>query len=75
MPDPPRNAPHSDPKVQELLTMFPSVDPSVVVLILESVHGSQDRAIEQLLTMTDPEFKPDSGVHHEDDVCPYIFPA
>lgn len=39
--------------------MFPSVEPSVIEMILESVGGSQDRAIETLLSMTDPEFKPD----------------
>jgi hypothetical protein len=48
-----------DPKVAELQVMFPSVDVAVIEMILESVGGSQDRAIEQLLSMTDPEFKPD----------------
>ncbi|KAI9632885.1 uncharacterized protein MKK02DRAFT_19921 [Dioszegia hungarica] len=60
-PPPPAPAPalnmHSDPKVAELQTMFPSVDPGVIEIVLESVSGSQDRAIEQLLSITDENFK------------------
>jgi len=55
---PPPPAP-TDPKVAELVIMFPTVDVGVIEMILESVGGSQDRAIETLLSMTDPEFKPD----------------
>ena len=51
--------PTSDPKVAELQVMFPTVEVGVIEMILESVGGSQDRAIETLLSMTDPEFKPD----------------
>lgn len=39
--------------------MFPTVDVGVIEMVLESVGGSQDRAIESLLQMTDPDFKPD----------------
>ncbi|EIW68928.1 hypothetical protein TREMEDRAFT_68867 [Tremella mesenterica DSM 1558] len=52
-----------DVKVTELHTMFPSVEKSVIGIILESCGGSQDRAIEQLLSMTDENFKPDELVH------------
>ena len=51
--------PVPDRKVAELQTMFPAVDVGVIELVLESCGGSQDRAIEQLLSMTDPSFKPD----------------
>ncbi|RSH94903.1 hypothetical protein EHS25_004709 [Saitozyma podzolica] len=51
--------PSADPKVAELQVMFPSIDVSVIEIVLESCGGSQDRAIEQLLAMTDPNFKPD----------------
>ena len=51
--------PPVDPKVAELHLMFPTVEPSVIQLILESSDGSTDQAIEQLLQMTDPEFKSD----------------
>jgi len=67
-PPPPQPAP-TDPKVAELLIMFPSVDVGVIEMILESVGGSQDRAIETLLSMTDPEFKPDDRhVRTEEEV-------
>ena len=52
-------APHSNPKVAELQTMFPTVDVAVIELVLETCGGSTDRSIEQLLTMTDENFKPD----------------
>lgn len=51
--------PHANPKIAELQTMFPTVELSVIEMVLESVGGSQDRAIESLLQMTDPDFKPD----------------
>lgn len=76
-PPPSFNAPPAeDPKVAELRVMFPTVEVVVIEMILESVGGSQDRAIEQLLSMTDPEFKPDESAHTrtEDDVsvrCPW----
>lgn len=60
---PPPPPPSSDPKVAELQVMFPTVEVPVIEMILEYVGGSQDRAIEQLLSMTDPEFKPDE-LHH-----------
>ncbi|WRT63875.1 uncharacterized protein IL334_000801 [Kwoniella shivajii] len=49
----------SDPKVAELHQMFPTVEISVIELILETSGGSTDRAIEQLLGMTDPDFRSD----------------
>ncbi|ORX35358.1 hypothetical protein BD324DRAFT_632518 [Kockovaella imperatae] len=56
-------APHANPKVAELQVMFPTIEVEVIEMILESCGGSQDRAIEQLLSMTDPEFKPDELAH------------
>ncbi|TYJ53348.1 hypothetical protein B9479_006008 [Cryptococcus floricola] len=50
---------HADPKIAELQAIFPTVDVSVIELVLETCGGSTDRAIEQLLGMTDPNFKPD----------------
>ena len=43
--------------------MFPTVDVGVIDMILESCGGSQDRAIEQLLSITDPHFQPDELAH------------
>lgn len=53
---------HSNPKVAELQGMFPSVDSGVIEIVLESVGGSQDRAIEQLLSITDENFKAEEEV-------------
>ena len=62
---------HANPKVAELHTMFPTVETSVIEIILESVGGSQDRAIEQLLSMTDENFKVEAGstARREAEVC------
>ncbi|OCF36261.1 hypothetical protein I316_02135 [Kwoniella heveanensis BCC8398] len=54
----PRQIP-ADPKVAELRQIFPNVELSVIELVLETCGGSTDRAIEQLLGMTDPDFRPD----------------
>jgi hypothetical protein len=51
--------PHANPKVNELQAMFPTVEVSVIELVLETSGGSTDRSIEQLLSMTDDNFKPD----------------
>ncbi|KAK4687875.1 hypothetical protein P7C73_g2252, partial [Tremellales sp. Uapishka_1] len=61
--------PPSNPKVTELHLMFPTVEPSVIEIVLESCGGSQDRAIETLLQMTDENFKPDelAGARHEEE--------
>lgn len=66
----PNTNPNPNPKVQELQIMFPTIDPAVIEIILESCGGSQDRAIESLLSMTDPEFRPEEGVGmgREEDV-------
>lgn len=58
-PAPPATAPHANPKVAELQAMFPTVETSVIELVLETCGGSTDRSIEQLLSMTDDNFKPD----------------
>ncbi|WVO17456.1 hypothetical protein L204_105148 [Cryptococcus depauperatus] len=50
---------HPNPKVNELRAMFPTIELSVIELVLETCNGSTDRSIEQLLGMTDPNFKPD----------------
>jgi hypothetical protein len=58
-PAPPATTPHANPKVAELQAMFPTVEVSVIELVLETCGGSTDRSIEQLLSMTDDNFKPD----------------
>ncbi|KAK8861767.1 hypothetical protein IAR55_002590 [Kwoniella newhampshirensis] len=72
-PPPPAQSTHTqtaDPKVAELELIFPTVEVSVIELVLETCGGSTDRAIEQLLGMTDPNFKPDelSGTREDTQV-------
>ncbi|KIR35744.1 hypothetical protein I307_00954 [Cryptococcus deuterogattii 99/473] len=55
----PQTHPDANPKVFELHAMFPTVELSVIELVLETCGGSTDRAIEQLLAMSDPNFKSD----------------
>jgi len=55
--------------------MFPTVEVSVIELVLETCGGSTDRSIEQLLSMTDDNFKPDEleSVRREEAVSsPYL---
>ncbi|KAL1411859.1 hypothetical protein Q8F55_002832 [Vanrija albida] len=63
---------HANPKVNELAVMFPTVDTGVIEMVLESVGGSQDRAIESLLQMTDPEFKPDPSAQAASEESPQV---
>jgi glyceraldehyde-3-phosphate dehydrogenase/erythrose-4-phosphate dehydrogenase len=67
----PAVTPHANPKVAELQAMFPTVEVSVIELVLETCGGSTDRSIEQLLSMTDDNFKPDEleSVRREEAVC------
>ncbi|TDL26320.1 hypothetical protein BD410DRAFT_784423 [Rickenella mellea] len=46
------------PEVASLKAMFPDFDPIILQSVLESVGGSQDRAIDMLLGMSDPEYVP-----------------
>lgn len=64
------STPHANPKVAELHAMFPTVEVSVIELVLETCGGSTDRSIEQLLSMTDDNFTPDelTSVRREEAV-------
>ncbi|KAF5369828.1 hypothetical protein D9758_001255 [Tetrapyrgos nigripes] len=50
-----RDAP-IDPRVSALRAMFPDFDDAVLLSVLESVGGNQDRAIDVLLGMNDPDY-------------------
>ncbi|KAL1746455.1 hypothetical protein HDZ31DRAFT_62237 [Schizophyllum fasciatum] len=47
----------ADPRVAALKAMFPDFDDQILLSVLESANGSQDRAIDMLLGMSDPEYK------------------
>lgn len=46
-----------DPRVAALRALFPDFDDALLQSVLESVGGNQDRAIDVLLGMNDPEYK------------------
>ncbi|KXN90972.1 hypothetical protein AN958_03039 [Leucoagaricus sp. SymC.cos] len=46
-----------DPQVASLKVIFPDFDDTILQTILESVDGDQDRAVDVLLGMSDPNFK------------------
>ncbi|KAH9929581.1 uncharacterized protein BXZ73DRAFT_47886 [Epithele typhae] len=53
------NAPAEDavsPQVQELRAMFPDFDVAVLQSVLESVNNDQERALDVLLGMSDPDY-------------------
>ncbi|KAL1760516.1 hypothetical protein FB107DRAFT_256041 [Schizophyllum commune] len=49
--------PPADPRVAALKAMFPDFDDQILLSVLDSVSGNQDRAIDMLLGMSDPEYK------------------
>ncbi|KAF8070805.1 hypothetical protein FPV67DRAFT_1043812 [Lyophyllum atratum] len=46
-----------DPRIAALRAMFPDYDDLILQSVLASVNGDQDRAIDALLGMSDPEYK------------------
>ncbi|KIY70637.1 hypothetical protein CYLTODRAFT_435620 [Cylindrobasidium torrendii FP15055 ss-10] len=50
-----------NPHVAELRAMFPDFDDALLQSVLDSVNGNQDRAIDVLLGMSDPNFKSDTA--------------
>ncbi|GAA5894069.1 hypothetical protein JCM8208_002340 [Rhodotorula glutinis] len=49
-----------DPKISQLKALFPDLEDSVLEAVLEGTAGSLDEATEQLLMMSDPDFKTDT---------------
>ncbi|OBZ70922.1 hypothetical protein A0H81_09333 [Grifola frondosa] len=47
---------HDAPEVASLRAMFPDFDSALLQSVLDSVHGDQDRAIDALLGMSDPNY-------------------
>jgi len=50
--------PPEDPQLASLQAIFPDFDGAVLQSVLESVGGNQDRAIDMLLGMSDPDYVP-----------------
>ncbi|KAG6866408.1 hypothetical protein C0991_004693 [Blastosporella zonata] len=55
---PPQETHPKDPRIAALHSMFPDYDELILYSVLDSVGGDQDRAIDALLGMSDPEYKP-----------------
>ncbi|KAG6808397.1 hypothetical protein H0H87_012989, partial [Tephrocybe sp. NHM501043] len=51
-----------DPRIAALHAMFPDYDELILYSVLDSVGGDQDRALDTLLGMSDPEYKPSDVV-------------
>ncbi|KAF8348245.1 hypothetical protein F5887DRAFT_638563 [Amanita rubescens] len=47
----------ADPQVAALRAIFPDYDDGLLLSVLQSVEGDQDRAIDALLGMSDPQYK------------------
>ncbi|KAF5326273.1 hypothetical protein D9611_000383 [Ephemerocybe angulata] len=50
-----------DPRVAGLRAMFPDYDEAILLAILESANGREEGAIEILLGMSDPNYKPEAA--------------
>ncbi|KAG6813138.1 hypothetical protein H0H92_013762 [Tricholoma furcatifolium] len=57
-PPPPESRP-KDPRIAALHAMFPDYDDLILYSVLDSVGGDEARAIDALLGMSDPEYKPE----------------
>jgi len=47
----------TNPQVAALQAVFPDFEPIILQSVLDTVNGNQDRAIDKLLGMSDPEYK------------------
>ncbi|KAI9455471.1 hypothetical protein BJY52DRAFT_1280236 [Lactarius psammicola] len=50
----------ADPKIAPLHAIFPDFDAAILYSVIDSVGGDQDRAVDALLSMSDPEHVPSS---------------
>ncbi|KAF9527315.1 hypothetical protein CPB83DRAFT_400765 [Crepidotus variabilis] len=76
---PPRTLPQAqqrespiDPRVVALRAMFPDYEDVILQSVLESVNWNQDRAVDALLTMSDPEYKPEPAAQRQSEPIPVL---
>ncbi|KAF8482555.1 hypothetical protein DFH94DRAFT_370052 [Russula ochroleuca] len=48
----------ADPKISQLHAIFPDFDAAILYSVVDSVGGDQDRAVDALLAMSDPDHVP-----------------
>jgi len=53
----------TNPQVTALQAIFPDFEPIILQSVLDSVDGNQDRAIDKLLGMSDPEYAEQHSTH------------
>ncbi|KAI0066034.1 hypothetical protein BV25DRAFT_1820881 [Artomyces pyxidatus] len=58
LPERPAEEEFPDPQIASLHAIFPDFDASLLQTVLESVGGDQDRAVDTLLGMSDPDHVP-----------------
>ncbi|KAF8268603.1 hypothetical protein EI94DRAFT_1800237 [Lactarius quietus] len=51
----------ADPKIAQLHAIFPDFDAAILYSVVDSVDGDQDRAVDALLSMSDPDHVPSSA--------------
>lgn len=51
----------ADPKIASLHAIFPDFDAAILYSVVDSVGGDQDRAVDALLSMSDPDHVPSSA--------------
>lgn len=51
----------ADPKIAPLHAIFPDFDAAILYSVVDSVDGDQDRAVDALLSMSDPDHVPSSA--------------
>jgi len=54
-----------DPRLASLLAIFPNFDPTVLGSVLDACDGDQERAVEMLLGMSDPNYVPQETGHSQ----------
>ncbi|KAI0256357.1 hypothetical protein BJV78DRAFT_459074 [Lactifluus subvellereus] len=57
----------ADPKIASLHAIFPDFDAAILYTVVDSVRGDQDRAVDALLAMSDPNHVPSSGGGPQDE--------
>jgi len=59
---PTEQEPEPDPRIVPLLTIFPTFDHAILADVLDSCNGNEEKAVDILLGMTDPDHIPQTNV-------------
>ena len=67
---PAEQEPEPDPRIVPLLTIFPTFDHAILADVLDSCNGNEEKAVDILLGMTDPDHIPQTNL--QDIVSPWV---